>query len=129
MLCNGPGYACRIETFSSRFWMNFKKALPIIANLRTSYISKTMTPNTPAKRPRNGSKTMDSLFCNGLHSLQTLIQLSIFGNTSKGGWGSMKYHQMGCWSYGREWRLNGISYLVKCVRTSLRVCLEGLRLY
>ena len=46
--------------------MNFKKALPIIANLRTSYISKTMTPNTPAKRPMKGSKTMDSLFYNGL---------------------------------------------------------------
>ena len=27
-----------------------------------------MTPNTPAKRPKNGSKTMESLFYNGLQS-------------------------------------------------------------
>ena len=74
-------------SFSSRYWtMNFKKALLIIVNLlRTSYISKTMTPNRPAKRSRNGPKTMDSLSYNGLHSLQTLIQLNISRNTSKGG--------------------------------------------
>src|SRR6266481_381827 len=82
-----------------------------------AHYSKSMTLNIPAKRPRNGSKTMDSLFYNGLHSLQTLIQLNISGNISKGGWESMKHHQVGCWSCGREWRLNGIRYLLKCVRT------------
>ena len=56
--------------------MNFKKALPITANLfRASYISKTMTPNTPANKPRNGSKTMDSLSYNGLYSLQKIEHL------------------------------------------------------
>ena len=31
----------------------------------------------------NGSKIMDSLFYNGLHSLQTLIQLNISGNIKR----------------------------------------------
>src|SRR3979490_3208747 len=86
-------------TFSSRFWMmNFKKLLLIMAKLlRTSSFSKIMTLNTPAKRPMNGSKIMDSLFYNALHSLQTLIQLNISGNISKGGQESMKHHQVGCW--------------------------------
>ena len=77
-------------------------------------------PKHTCKKAQEWLNTMDSLFYNGLHSIQTLIQLSISGNTSKGGWGSMKYHQMGCWSCGKEWRLNGIRYLLKCVRTCLR---------
>ena len=62
MLWDGPHYICRIDgwmgTFSFRFWMmNFKKALLIIANLlRTSYMSKTITPNTPAKKAQEWFK-------------------------------------------------------------------------
>ena len=48
---------------------DFKKALLITAKLlRTSSFRKIMTLNIPAKRPMNGSKIMDSLFYNGLHS-------------------------------------------------------------
>src|SRR3979490_2641759 len=71
MLWDGPGYACKIDgrmdgDLSSRFWMmNFKKLLLIMAKLlRTSSFSKIMTLNIPAKRPKNGSKIMDSLFYN-----------------------------------------------------------------
>ena len=51
-------------TFSSRIWMmNFENPLLITANLhRTSSFSWIMTLNIPAKRPRNGLKTLDSFF-------------------------------------------------------------------
>src|SRR3979490_2516395 len=67
-------------TFSSRFWMmNFKKLLLIMAKLlRTLSFRKIITLNMPAKRPMNGSKIMDSLFYNGLQSLQTLNPIEHF---------------------------------------------------
>ena len=54
--------------------------------------SRTVTPSTPAKRPRTGSKTTAFESYHGQHSLQTSIQLSSSGSTSRGGFGETPHH-------------------------------------
>jgi hypothetical protein len=66
MFWEGPGYATKIDgrmdaDLLSAFWMmNFKnQSNSTTKNPQTSFFSRTMTPNTRAKRPKNGFKTVD----------------------------------------------------------------------
>ena len=72
------GYATRIEgkmdadLFVSIMEDELQQTLELwVKLLMMWYFSRIMTPNTPAKRPKSGLKTMISLFSSGLHSLQT----------------------------------------------------------
>ena len=61
--------------FLSAFWrMNFSKALNITTkSQRMSFSSKTMTPNTRAKRARSGSKRVDYNSWSGLLQIISVI--------------------------------------------------------
>ena len=63
MFWEGPGYVMGgwMLIFLSAFWMmNFKhQSNSTTKNPQTSFFSRTMTPNTRAKRPKNGFKTVD----------------------------------------------------------------------
>src|ERR1700760_3527226 len=79
-------------TFMCQFWRRtFKPAWSILRRTqKTSSSSKTMTPSTPAKRPRNGSKTMESHLYSAQHSLQTSILLNNSGHMSREGLQTIK---------------------------------------
>ena len=92
MLWDRPGYACKIDgrmdgdLFIQILDNELQKTLTHYGKTPQDIIfQQDNDPKHTCKRPMNGSKIMDSLFYNGLHSLQTLIQLNISGNTSKGG--------------------------------------------
>jgi hypothetical protein len=72
------------------------------------FFSKTMTPNIPPERPETGWKRTISLSWTGPHSLQTLIPLSTFGNTSNHSCASMKHQQVEFGRFGREWQRCGM---------------------
>ena len=90
MLWHLPGYACKIDGRMDRGGGDLSiQSLNDELQESFAHYSKYLqgiifqTLNIPAKRPRNGSKIMDSFFYHGLHSLQILIQLNISGITSK----------------------------------------------
>jgi hypothetical protein len=59
--------------------------------MMSAFFSRTMTPNTPPKRPKTGWKRTISLFWTGLHSPQTSIPLNTCGNTPNHSCASMRH--------------------------------------
>ena len=104
MLWDGPGYACRTD--GRMDW----DLLIQDDELQESLAHYSKSPQDIIYQqdndPKHVCKKAQEWFKNHgftlLHSLQTLIQLSISGNTSKGGWGSMKHHQVERWNCERE---------------------------
>ena len=123
MMWEGPGIACKIDgrmdgdLYVTILEDELKPALITMAKTqKTSSSSRTMTPSTPARRPRTGSRIMKwSIYC-GQHSLQTSIQLNTYGNTSRGGSVAMKPLQLAYWSCGRGCRMCGTRLIQRCVR-------------
>ena len=75
MLWDEPGYACKTDSRIDRdlfIHILDDELQESLAHYRKSpqdiIFSKIMTLDIPAKRPRNGLKTMGSLFYNGLQS-------------------------------------------------------------
>src|SRR6266850_2309912 len=76
MTWEGPGLVCKID-----------------GRMDGDLYLTTMTPNTPARRPSNGSRTMKSKQCYGQHNLQTSTPLNNCGLTLKGGLETVKHPQ------------------------------------
>jgi len=55
----------------------------IMDTIMLPFAEYEMTPNIPARRQRKGLGTTLWTICSGLRSLQTLIQLRIYGRTSR----------------------------------------------
>ena len=69
--------------------------------------SRTVTPSTPAKRPRSGSRTVGLKSYHGQHSCQTSVPLNTSGNSPSRGWESTQTLPEGSWSFGRGRRGRG----------------------
>jgi hypothetical protein len=77
MLWEGPGFACKMDGDLYIKIMQDELGNPWLITTNSSRMSsssKTMTLNTPARRPKNGSKSKIFKSSHGLLSLQTLIQ-------------------------------------------------------
>ena len=75
-----------------------------------SFFSRTITPNTRARRPKTGSKTVDWKLWSGPLNQQTLIQLKTFGITSRLNLESLIGQHLELQSYGREYRRSGMIF-------------------
>src|ERR1700752_5243291 len=99
MSWEGVGHACKIEgRMDANCYVDiledelqkFMRKIP-----KRSSFSRIMTQNIPARRPKNGSKTVKWRSWSGQHNLQTLIPLNTYGNISSRGFVPMKIHHRG----------------------------------
>jgi len=71
------------------------------------FFNRTMTLNTPPKRPRSGWKTVISQSWIGLHNLQISIPLNISGIISKRSLPSIQDMPKEYGRFGKEWQKYG----------------------
>jgi hypothetical protein len=120
---NGVGYATKIngrmdgDLYMAIMDDSFSKPLNITTNQwTTSFSNRTMTPRTPARRSRSGSKTMALQSSSGLHSLQTSTPLNTFGIITKGSWRILKNLQAVLVNFGTRYKSCGRRFQKRSVR-------------
>ena len=108
MYQEGVGFTCRIEgtmdgeLYTTILGHELMKTIDQCGkNPSDTVSSRKVTPSTPAKRPRSGSRTVGLKSYHDQHSHQTSILLNTSGNSSSRGWESTQTPPEGSWSFGR----------------------------
>ena len=117
MCQEGVGFTCRIkgtmdgELYTTILGHELMKTIDQCGkNPSDTVSSRTMTPSTPAKRPRSGSRTVGLRSWHVQHSHQVSITLETSGNSSNRGWESTQTPPRESWSFGRGGRRSGSGY-------------------